>query len=442
MIDWLAGFEPETIGFMGLGMLLVLLMLRINVALSMMIVAIFGYGLIRDFDASLSRLGQDGFTAPNSYSLSVIPLFVLMGLILSESGLGKDAYVALDRFTDRIQGGLSVATIGASAMFASVNGSAVASATTMSVVAVPEMRKYNYDDGLAAASVTVGGTLGALIPPSAVLVLYGILTEEPIGDLLLAGIIPGVMMAGALMFAAWVMAKRNPSIAPMTMKPESERIRKRDAVKLVWAIPVIFGISMGGILLGWFTPTEAGGAGAFLALIYGVGTRRLSLSGFFQALSGTVRTSALIFLLLIGGQLFGFFLAISRIPNLVGDFVGDLNTAPWIIMIAIYVVYFVLGAMMDEIAILVIMTPIIYPIVTGQLEYSGVWFGIISTMMLLTGLVTPPVGIITFVVAGVTKIPLTTVFRGILPFMIPMSIVIILVILFPGIATFLPDAAR
>jgi tripartite ATP-independent transporter DctM subunit len=442
MIEWLSSFEPETIGFMGLGALLVLLMLRVNVALSMMIVAIFGYGLIRDFDASLNRLGQDGFTAPNSFSLSVIPLFVLMGLLLSESGLGKDAYVALDRFTERIQGGLSVATIGASAMFASVNGSAVASATTMSVVAVPEMRKYNYDDGLAAASVTVGGTLGALIPPSAVLVLYGILTEEPIGDLLLAGIIPGILMAGSLMLGAWVMVKRNPEIAPPTTKPESERIRKRDAVKLVWAIPVIFGISMGGILLGWFTPTEAGGAGAFLALMYGILTRRLSWSGFVQALSGTVRTSALIFLLLIGGQLFGFFLAISRIPNLVGDFVGDLNTAPWVIMIAIYVVYFVLGAMMDEIAILVIMTPIIYPIVTGQLEYSGVWFGIISTMMLLTGLVTPPVGIITFVVAGVTKIPLTTVFRGILPFMIPMSIVILLVILIPEIATFLPDAAR
>jgi tripartite ATP-independent transporter DctM subunit len=327
-------------------------------------------------------------------------------------------------------------------MFASVNGSAVASATTMSVVAVPEMRKYDYDPGLAAASVTVGGTLGALIPPSAVLVLYGILTTEPIGDLLLGGIIPGVLMAFSLMVTAWIMAKRNPAIAPLTTKPPEERIRKRDAVRLVWAIPVIFGISMGGILLGWFTPTEAGGAGAFLALLYGVGTRRLTWAGFTQALSGTVRTSALIFLLLIGGQMFGFFLAVSRIPNLVGDFVGELNTAPWVIMLAIYVVYFVLGALMDEIAILVIMTPIIYPIVTGQLGYSGVWFGIISTMMLLTGLVTPPVGIITFVVAGVTKIPLTTVFRGILPFMIPMSIVILLVILVPEIATWLPEQTR
>ncbi|MGI9598364.1 MAG: TRAP transporter large permease subunit, partial [Acidimicrobiales bacterium] len=280
--------SPEVVGLLGFVLLVVLLLLRVNVAVSMITVAVIGYTEIVSFDAALSRLGQDSFAAPNTYALSVIPLFVFMGLLLASAGLGQDAYTALDRFTYRIRGGLSVATIGASALFASVNGSAVASATTMSVVAVPEMRKYEYDPGLAAASAAVGGTLGALIPPSAVLVLYGILTEEPIGDLLLGGIIPGIILALALMATSLFLVARNPALAPVReTRPD---VRRRDAVKLVWAIPVIFAISMGGILLGWFTPTEAGGAGAGLALLYGLITRRLTWEGLKAAISGTIRT--------------------------------------------------------------------------------------------------------------------------------------------------------
>lgn len=435
-------FSREVIGGLGLVLLVVLLMFRVNVAVAMIAVAVLGIAQVTSPDAALARLGGDSFTGPSNYVLSVIPLFVLMGLLLAGAGLGQDAYTALDRFTERISGGLAVATIGASALFASVNGSAVASATTMSVVAVPEMRKYKYDEGLAAGAVAVGGTLGALIPPSAILVLYGILTEENIGDLLLAGLIPGILMTVSLMIGAWVLVKRDPSLAPPQERDPATRIRKRDALKILWPIPVIFGISMGGILLGWFTPTEAGGAGAMLALIYGILTRRLTWPGFVGAVSGTVRTSALIFLLLIGGQMFGFFLAATRLPNAIAEFVAGVDTAPWVIMLLIYVVYFILGALMDEIAILIIMTPIIYPVVTGELGYSGVWFGVLSTMMLLTGLVMPPVGLITFVVAGVTKIQLSKVFRGILPFMIPMSIVIALVIIFPDIATWLPNWAK
>lgn len=442
VIDLNLPFSREVIGLLGLLMLVVLLLVRVNVAMAMIAVAAIGYAQIVNPEAALTRLGLDAWEGPSSYTLSVIPLFILMGLLLASAGLGKDAYAALDRFTDRVPGGLAVSTIGASALFASVNGSAVASATTMSVVAVPEMKKYNYDEGLAAGSVAVGGTLGALIPPSAVLVLYGILTEESIGDLLLGGVIPGVLMTFSLMVMAWIMVKRKPSLAPPLERDPATRIRKRDAVRIIWPIPVIFGISMGGILAGWFTPTEAGGAGATLALLYGLLSRRMSRSSFMQALTGTVRTSAMIFLLLIGGQMFGFFLAATRLPNSVGEFVANLSAPAWVIMVAIYVVYFILGALMDEIAILIIMTPIIYPVVTGELGYSGVWFGVISTMMLLTGLVMPPVGLITFVVAGVTNISLSKVFGGILPFMIPMSIVILAVIVVPEIATWLPDASR
>jgi tripartite ATP-independent transporter DctM subunit len=430
--------SPELVGLLGFVVLIVLLMVRVPVGIAMMAVALGGYSYIIDSDAALARMGSDAFQGSATYSLSVIPLFVLMGLLLAAAGLGVDAYRAIHVFLWRLRGGLAVATIGASAMFAAVSGSAVASATTMSVVAVPEMRKFGYDPGLSAACAAVGGTLGALIPPSAVLVLYGVLTEEPIGDILLAGIIPGVMTATLLMITAHLVVRRRPELGgDESTKPELGYFA---ALRLVWAVPVIFLISMGGIFYGVFTPTEAGGAGAALSLIYGVLTRRLSWSGFWGAVSQTVRTSAFIFLLVIAGKMFGFFLAVSRVPFEIADFVSGLDAPGWVIITAIFVFYFILGALMDEIAILVIMTPIIYPVVI-DLGYDGVWFGVLTIMMLLTGLITPPVGLITFVVSGVTEIPLGSIFRGLWPFTAALSVAIMLVITFPGIATWLPGAA-
>lgn len=427
--------SPEVVGLIGFVVLVGLLMLRVPVAIAMIAVGFVGYAIIVDLEAALARLGSDAFFGASSYSLSVIPLFVFMGLVLAAAGLGEDVYKSLDAYLWRLRGGLAVATIGASAMFGAVSGSAVASATTMSVVAVPEMRKFDYDDGLSAGSTAVGGTLGALIPPSAVLVLYGVLTEEPIGDVLIAGIVPGVMTALMLMLTAYLVVRMKPSLAPQVADGPS--MGKLAALRLVWAIPVIFAVSMGGLYLGIFTPTEAGAAGAALALVYAIATRRLSRFGFRTAVSRTIRTTSFIFLLVIAGKIFGFFLSVSRIPISLGRFVSDLDLVPWVIMTLIFVAYFILGALMDEIAILVIMTPIIYPVVIG-LGYDGVWFGVLTIMMLLTGLVTPPVGLITFVVAGVTKIPLGTVFRGIFPFVIALSVAILLVIAFPGLATWLP----
>ena len=430
--------SPEMIGLIGFVVMLALLALRVPVAVAMISVAVVGYGQIVNNDAALARLGADAFNGAASYNLSVITLFVLMGLLLAAAGLGVDAYRALDVFLWRTRGGLAVATLGASAMFASVSGSAVASATTMSVVAVPEMRKYGYNAGLSAACAAVGGTLGALIPPSAVLVLYGVLTEEPIGDLLLAGIMPGVLTAVLLMVTAYVVIRRRPDLgAESFSKPDLGWFA---AVRLVWAVPVIFFISMGGIFYGVFTPTEAGAAGAGLALVYGVGTRRLKWRGFVDALSRTVRTTAFIFLLVIAGKIFGFFLAVSRIPFEVTEFVAGINAPRWAVVAVIFAVYFILGALMDEIAILVIMTPIVYPVVI-DLGYDGVWFGVLTIMMLLTGLITPPVGLITFVVSGVTEIPLAQVFRGLMPFIAALSAAILIMIASPDIALWLPSMA-
>jgi tripartite ATP-independent transporter DctM subunit len=432
--------SPEMVGLLGFAALLVLLVLRVPVGIAMIAVSIAGYAYIVSPNAAMARLGSDGFTEAASYSLSVIPLYVFMGLLLAQSQLGRDLYTALDALLWRLRGGLAMATVGASAVFGSVSGSAVASASTMSVVAVPEMRRYRYDEGLAAATTAVGGTLGALIPPSATLVLYGILTEEPIGAILIGGFLPGVLVTAILMFTAWLVVKRRPSLAP-PIDPDAVRSRPAPALAKVWAVPAIFGISMGGLYLGVFTPTESGAVGAFLALLYGLFTRRLNWPSFWEAASQTVRVSAMIFLVVIAGKMFGFFLSVTRIPRTLGMWIQDLDVAPFVVVLLIFLVYFVLGAMMDEIAILVIMTPMMYPIVTG-LGYDGVWFGVVSIMMLLSGLLTPPVGLATFVVSGITGIAIGKVFRGVAPFIGGLVVAVLLVVFFPQIVLVLPEAMR
>jgi tripartite ATP-independent transporter DctM subunit len=272
-----------------------------------------------------------------------------------------------------------------------------------------------------------------------VLVLYGVLTEEPIGRVLIAGFVPGVMTLGLLMVTAYVLVRRAPDLAPS--RDERPALSRPAALRLVWPVPVIFFVSMGGLYFGVFTPTEAGAAGAFLALAYAVATRRLGWTALWEAVGQTVRTTAAIFLIILAGKVFGFFLSVTRIPRSLGAFVGDLDVAPWLVIAAIFVVYFALGAFMDELAILVIMTPIMYPIVM-LLGYDGIWFGVLTMMMLLTGLLTPPVGLICFVVAGTTGIPIGRIFRAVTPFWSALIAAIALVIAFPQIATFLPALMR
>jgi tripartite ATP-independent transporter DctM subunit len=429
----------ELVGVFGFAVMLLLIALRVPVAVAMIGVAVVGYAYIVSPDAALARFGADAFRAASVYSLSVIPFFILMGMLLANANLGRDVYRSLDRFLWRVKGGLSVATIGASTLFASVSGSSVASASTMSRVAVPEMQRYGYDDGMSAASAAVGGTLGALIPPSALLVLYGVLTAEPIGQVLIAGFVPGVMTALLLMLTAYLLVRRRPGLAPAEHKRPALTVLS--SVRLIWAVPVIFGVSMGGLYFGVFTPTESGAAGAFLALAYGVLTRRLDRAGFASAVTETITVSAQIFLLMIAGQMFGFFLTVTRIPMWLGRTVGDIDLAPWLVIGVIFLIYFGLGAVMDEIAILVIMTPMMYPVII-DLGYDGVWFGVLTIMMLLTGLLTPPIGLITFVVSGLTGIKIGKVFRGLTPFWFTLVLAIVLVIVFPWLATGLPEAMR
>jgi tripartite ATP-independent transporter DctM subunit len=428
---------PEMVGLIGLLAMLVLLALKVPVGIAMIAVSVVGYGYIIRPAAALARLGSDPFTSVTSYAFSVIPLFILMGLFLANAKLGSDLFALANALIGRFRGGMAMATIGAGALFASVCGSSIATASTIATVTVPEMRRYNYNEGFAAGAAAAGGTLGILIPPSAALVLYGILTEEPIGKLLIGGFLPGIMTAGILMIAAHLVARFKPHLAPITKTERAERPPIWPELRKTWAIPVIFASSIGGIYGGVFTPTEGGAVGAFLSLVFTLITRRLSWSSFFAALHQTARITAVIFLIVVGGKMFGYFLTVTRIPLVVTNFISSLDVAPFLVVFVLFALYFVMGALMDEIAILVIMTPIVYPVII-KLGYDGVWFGVLTIMMLLTGLLTPPVGLLSFIVSGLTNVPLNKVYAGVTPFWIALMVAISLVIIFPQISLFLP----
>ena len=423
------------VGLIGFAAMLVLMGLKVPVGIAMIAVSVVGYGYIIRPTAALARLGSDPFTSVTSYAFSVIPLFILMGLFLANARLGSDLFALVNSVLGRLRGGMAMATIGAGAFFASVCGSSIATASTIATVTVPEMRKYDYDEGFAAGAAAAGGTLGILIPPSAALVLYGILTEEPIGKLLIAGFLPGLMTAGILMIAAYLVARFKPRVAPVS--DAVERPAVWPALRKTWAIPAIFASSIGGIYGGVFTPTEAGAIGAFLSLLFTVLTRRLSWSSFVAALHQTVRVTAVIFLIVVGGKMFGYFLTVTRIPLTVTTLISSLDVPSFVVVFILFALYFVLGALMDEIAILVIMTPIVYPLIT-KLGYDGVWFGVLTIMMLLTGLLTPPVGLLSFIVSGLTGVPLNKVYAGVTPFWLALILAISLVIIFPEIVLFLP----
>ena len=431
---------PEVVGLLALAGLLALLALRVPVGLSMVLVATCGQAVLVNGGAALARLGLDTFGIVSNAGLSVIPMFVLMGMSLARAHLGADLFRFTAALLGNVRGALAMATIGASALFASVSGSAVATTLTMAVVTVPEMRRYRYDDRLSAPAAAVGGTLGLLLPPSGTLVLYGLLTQESIGRVLVAGALPGVLTAALLMLAAYLVARRNPTWAPRLGLPAGS-LRRLPGLRTIWVVPAIFALSMGGLYLGVFTPTEAGAVGACLAVGFGLATRRLGWGGLCGAVAQTVRLCATLFLILVGGTMFGYFLTLTRIPDDLARFVAGLPLAPPLIVGVIFLIYFVMGALMEEIAILVIMTPIVYPVVTA-LGYDGVWFGVMSIMMLLTGLLTPPVGLLSFLTSSATGVPLGQVYRGVTPFWITLILANALVILFPQIALFLPQLMR
>jgi tripartite ATP-independent transporter DctM subunit len=425
--------SPELICLLGVIALLVLIMLKVPIGFSMLIIGVLGYGIIIGPTAALAKLGTDIFNNAHNYSLSVIPMFTLMGMFIGAAGLGKEMFHAFNAWFGHIRGGLAIAAIVTCAAFAAVSGSVIATTATIAVIAVPEMRRMNYADSLAAGSVASGSTLGILIPPSSVLIIYGVLTEESIGQLLIAGIVPGIMTAVLLSVVAYLMVRIKPELAPMAPRtPVRERFA---ALKPIWPIPAIFIFTMGGIYLGMFTPTEGGAMGAFLSLVFCLISRKMNLKAFFAAFYDTVKVGGMLMVIVIGGIIFGNFISVSRVPAYLAEHMA--NMPPVALLATIFVAYFISGFFMDAMATLVIFTSLFYPLII-KAGFNGIWYGIITILMILIGFLTPPVGVVSVVTSGITKIKLETVFKGTIPFWFALITATILLMVFPEIATFLP----
>lgn len=432
--------EPLTVGYLGLGVLVILLFSSMPVGLAMGLAGFLGSISIVGIMSALGNLGQVPFDTAFSYTLSVAPLFVLMGEFSFTTGLSKNLYDVAYQWLGRLPGGLAMATIGASAMFAAITGSSTASAATMGSVALPEMKRYKYDISLATGTVAAGGTLGILIPPSVILLIYGILTDQNIAKLFIAGIIPGIILTTLFMLTIYIQVKRNPHLAGAGIKSTfKEALLKSRSI--VWVL-VLFLLVIGGMYLGVFTPTEAGGIGAFGALVIGASRRQLNRHNFVASLLATCRVAGMIFTILIGAMIFGQFMAVARLPATLADFVNGLGLSPYLVLTCIFLVYLFLGCIMDGMAMLILTVPIFFPLIVAA-GFDPIWFGIIMVLVIEMSMLTPPVGINVYVICGlVPEVPMSTIFRGVLPFLVAMLICFVIVAAFPAIATFLPGLAK
>ncbi|MFT5438881.1 MAG: tripartite ATP-independent transporter DctM subunit [Alphaproteobacteria bacterium] len=425
------------IGIIGLLGLFTLLAIRTPVAIAMIIVGVIGTWVLNGWQASMSTLVDESFVIASTYELIVIPLFVLMGNFASLSGMSADLYRAAYAWVGHWRGGLASATIASCAGFAALSGSSVASAVTMGRVALPEMRRYNYDNRLATGCIAAGGTLGILIPPSTGFVIYAILTEESIGRLFLAGVLPGILLTILFMISIYIQTRINPALGPA-----GPRTNLAGRVKSLVDAAAMFGIVamvIGGIYGGIFTPTEAAGVGAFLAFLLALVRRKLNYESMSSVLLQTVRTSSLCFLILIGAHIFNPFLALTQIPEDLAQLLIDLELPRFVIMLILMAAYIVLGTFLEGFAMMVLTLPIVHPLILA-LGYDPIWFGVVMVIVLEMGLISPPVGVNVFVVKGVAEdVPLRDIFAGIIPFWIAMAVCLVILLIFPQIALILPN---
>jgi tripartite ATP-independent transporter DctM subunit len=430
--------SPEATGLLGIVAMLILLALRMPIGIAMLLVGAIGFALLHGVRNALYMLGSYPYGSAAVYELAVIPLFVLMGNVAGVSGMARDLFAAAYAWVGHWRGGLSSATIVACAGFAAVCGSSVASAVTMGRVCLPEMKRYGYDDRLATGTVAAGGTLGILIPPSTAFIVYAILTEQSIGRLLLAGFFPGILLAALFVATISIWTRFQPELGPRGPRADgAERLR---TLGRSGPMVVIVLASIGGIYLGVFTPSEAAAVGAFLALAYAAWNRTLGGGNLQTILIETSNITAFVFLVLIGALVFGPFLALSGLPQVVAAWLTSFDVPAWVILAFLMILYIFLGMFLEGFSMLVLTLPIVIPIVEA-LGYDLIWFGVLMVIVLEMGLISPPVGINVFVVKGlVPDVPLSTVFAGIMPFWIAMGICLIIIILFPQIALFLPNS--
>ena len=424
-------------GIIGLFILIVLMLLRMPVGFVMALVGFCGFGYLVTWDASLNLTARDIFSVFSSYNLTVIPLFVLMGQVAFHAGISSRLFNAAQKFLGHLPGGLAIATVIACAGFSMICGSTSATAATMASVALPEMKKHNYDPALATGVVAAGGSLGILIPPSTIFIIYGIMTEQSVGKLFQAGILPGILLAILFSTTIIIWAHMNPGLCSPT--PKASWKQKIASLTGVIESFVLFILVMGGLFIGFFTPTEAAAVGAMGTIIIAWLTRHLTWKGLWTALNETVRISCMIMLIVAGATIFGHFLAVTTIPSSIGLWVSELQLPSPAIIGIIFLVYLLLGMLMDSLAMIMLTIPIFYPVIT-QLGYDPIWFGVIIVLVAETGVITPPVGINAFVVAGIARdVPVQTIFSGTLRLMLAIVSLAVLMLIFPQIALFLPN---
>jgi tripartite ATP-independent transporter DctM subunit len=430
--------DPITAGVLGTVLLVALLLMGMPIAFMMMLVGFLGIWGLSSLGAALPVIAQTVYSAASHYPYTIIPLFIIMGSFASEAGITRELYATFDKWFRRLPGGLGVATIAACAGFAALSGSSVAATAAMGTVALPEMRRFGYAPRLATGVVAAGGTLSFLIPPSLGFVVYGMLTEQSIGKLLISGILPGLLLATAysLVVIGWV--KINPGLAPSS--PERVPLKEKlSAFKGIWETALVFFIVMGGIYLGFINPTEAGAVGAFALFIIVKLKGRLTWPAVASCLLEATRITVMVLFLVAGATVFSYFLALSTIPTQVSAWIAGLEASRYVILAIIIVIYFVLGCFLDAISMMVLTLPVVFPVIVS-LNFHPIWFGVLAVLMMEAGLITPPVGLNVYTLAGIAKdVPMVEIFKGATPFLIAIIATAAILTFFPKIALYLPS---
>ena len=426
-----------TIGTGFMALMLLLLFLGVNIGFTFTVIGVAGYAVIVSPTAATGLLRTIFYTTASNYSYSVVPLFILMGEFCYRSGMSSGLYNAANKWLSWLPGGLACANLAACAGFGAICGSLAATTATMGTVAIPEMRRHGYDDGLSCGSVAAGGTLGILIPPSTCLIVYGIAADEPIGPLFMAGVVPGIICTIIMIITVVIWVRLRPGVAPAV-----EHVSWKDRIsslKGLIGIVVLFGITFGGMFGGIFTINEAAGVGAFLGAVIMLINRQMTWKNLRDSLLSTLKTTGMVYLLLMGANVLVAFLAVCKLPAFLSNLVISWNISGYLLIAGITVLYLILGCFIDGISIILLTVPIFIPIITAY-GFSPVWFGIVVTLASQVGAITPPVGFNCYVLAGTVKdIPLSKIFRGSVPFIIPLVVMIAIVTFIPELATWLPS---
>jgi C4-dicarboxylate transporter, DctM subunit len=433
-----AFMSTDAVAVTGFLALFALMMLRVPVGIAMGTVGVLGFGyLVGDIMPALKLLSQSPIRTATDAEFAVIPLFLLMGAFASASGMSRELFRASNTFLGHLKGGLGVATIVACGGFAAICGSSVATAATFSKVAYPEMRQHGYPQSFATGVIAAGGSLGIMIPPSTVFAVYGLITEQDIGKLFIAGIVPGIVAVGMYIATINIIAFARPNFLPRT--PRHNWAERMQSVRDIWAVVLLFIFIIGGLYAGMFTATEAAGMGAAGAFIIAMVRRKLTRADFWHCLIDSLRTTAAVFTILIGALIFGYFLTITQTPQKITAFLTGLGLGSYGVLVLIMLMYLVLGCIMDAMAMIILTIPIVFPVIK-TLGFDPIWFGVIIVMTVELGLIHPPVGMNVFVIKSVIKdVKLSTVFYGVMPFVITDILRLAVLIAFPILATWLPS---